>query len=198
MTTGAQWFNHRAFDAAPAHGAVGITPDRQGLEAKFPVLGFTADAGGHPYFEVLLATDRSLFHPSNAARRSSSTFYASRQDSGLIRAEAEPSVFIVPSAAVHALSGASEIYYTAAAYDAPDGANPILAMPVEALVRNAPSVTVAPDMRSAPPNKVLSAPVARLVAAREDDDGPRTAYAFFERITPPADPNDDRGEGEDG
>lgn len=198
MTTYPQWFTHSAFDAAPAHGAVRITPNRQRLEAKFPVLGFTADAGGHPYFEVLLATDRSLFHPSNAARRSSSTFYASRQDSGLIRAEAEPSVFIVPSAAVHALSGASEIYYTAAAYDAPDGANPILAMPVEELVRNAPSVTVAPDMRSAPLNKVLSVPVSRLLRVRDDDDGTASSYAAFAAMTRPADPNDDRGEGEDG
>ena len=64
--------------AAPA-GPVQITPTRQRLDDRFPVLVFTVDTGGRPFFEVLLTTDRSLFDAANAGRRTPATFFASRE-----------------------------------------------------------------------------------------------------------------------
>src|SRR5713101_5779931 len=56
-----------------------ITANRRQLDNRFPALGFSVDTGGLPYFEVLLATDATLFDPNNAARRAVANFYSGRQ-----------------------------------------------------------------------------------------------------------------------
>src|SRR3954449_9449323 len=73
-----------------------IVASRRRLDNRFPVLGFTIRTFGRPYFEVLLATDSSLFDPANASKRTTANFYASRQDGGLGHAVAEDTAYIVP------------------------------------------------------------------------------------------------------
>src|SRR5438067_1424001 len=75
-----------------------IIPNRRQIDNRFPVLGFTVYTGSLSYFEVLLSTDRSLFDPANAGRRSASNFYASRQDSGLIHITGGNAIYLVPPA----------------------------------------------------------------------------------------------------
>jgi hypothetical protein len=166
-----------ALGAAPA-GPVRITPNRRQIDRRFPVLGFTVDAGGLPWFEVLLTTDRTLFDPANAGRRSPANFYASRQDSGLIQAEPLGAVYVAPMAVVHAFAGAAEICYTAIAYRGRDGGGPAFAMPPQHLPGQAPSVSVSPDLRqTGAAASVLSVPLARLSRLREDGSLPALSLA---------------------
>src|SRR5437773_12479893 len=127
--------------AAPA-GPVQITPTRQRLDDRFPVLVFTVDTGGRPFFEVLLTTDRSLFDAANAGRRTPATFFASREH-GLLRGGSEPAVYHVPAAVLQAFAGAREIFYTAIAYDSEQATNPAFAQPHASLATGAPSISVA-------------------------------------------------------
>src|ERR671935_264080 len=96
-------------------GQVKAAPNRQRLTDFFPSLSFTIQTGGRPYFDVLLATDPSLFDPSNAGRRTPSTFYASHQDGGLTRASDGQASYLVPSAVIRGFAGAvpkpGAIYY---------------------------------------------------------------------------------------
>src|SRR4051794_38513476 len=86
------------YEAEPETGETPrIFANRGQVDARFTVLGFTIDSGGQPYYEILLTTDRSLFHPSNAGRRHASNFYASREHSGLIRSDGRDCLYIVPT-----------------------------------------------------------------------------------------------------
>ncbi|MES1245551.1 MAG: hypothetical protein ABUT39_28355 [Acidobacteriota bacterium] len=183
-----------ALGAAPA-GPVRIAPNRRQIDRRFPVLGFTVDAGGLPWFEVLLTTDRTLFDPANAGRRSPANFYASRQDSGLIQAEPLGAVYVAPMAVVHAFAGAVEICYTAIAYRGRDGSGPAFAMPPQQLPGQAPAVSVSPDLRrqTGAAASVLSVPLEKLSRLRAD--GSLSALAVPEAPEAMADP--DSGEDED-
>src|SRR5438105_9404913 len=116
MTSLDHW--SRSADAPPAAspGPVRITPTRRRIDNRFPSLGFTVDTGGRPFFEVLLATDATLFDPANAARRTHANFYSSRHDSGLIPASEATHPYLVPSAVLRGFGGAPSrsraIYYT--------------------------------------------------------------------------------------
>ena len=120
MTT-FDYLSHAAESSAMARTAVRITPTRRQIDNRFPVLGFTVDSGGRPFFEVLLATDRTLFDPANASRRTPASFYASREHSGLIRCGTEAAVYLVPGAVMQRFIGAREIFYTAAGYETAQG-----------------------------------------------------------------------------
>jgi hypothetical protein len=81
-----------------------IFANRAQIDDRFPVLGFTIDTAGAPFYEVLLTTDRSLFDPANASRRASDTFYSSRQDGGLGHAEGTTAIYVVPTAVLRSFS----------------------------------------------------------------------------------------------
>lgn len=125
-----------------------IQPNRRSLGNKFRVLGFTVDLAGGTCFEVLLTTDRQLFAPANATRRTAENFYSSRAHSGLIPAE-DSSVYLVPMSVLHAFAGASprpsRIYYTLIAYQDTEGNGPSFARAPESLVTEAPWVQLAGD-----------------------------------------------------
>lgn len=186
------------FEAPPQLGPVRVSANRNRVEARFPVLGFTVQTGGRPYFEVVLATARRLFDPANAGQRSASSFYESRRDNNLMRAESDGSLFVVPASVVQAFvaAGATEIFYTAAGYDSAQGANPVYAHPVEQLVTSAPSVAVAEDMRTKTMSAVLSVSLDRLLRVCQGSPGyAGQSYQAFAAMT---DADDDRAEGEDG
>jgi hypothetical protein len=181
--------------ARPGNGPR-ITPTRQSLDNRFPVLAFTIHRDDREYFEVLLATDRSLFVPGNAARRNAGNFYSSRQDSGLVRAVGPTSVYLAPAAALRAFAQAtprpSAIYYTLITYRTANGTDPAFAQPPEALPTSAPSVSVSADFRAQTLANAMGVHISMLRRFHGQEQAAAPA--------PPAEVSakDDAGEGEDG
>jgi hypothetical protein len=182
---------------AATSSRVRVTANRQHIDNRFPVLGFTVDSGDLPYFEVLLTTDRSLFDPANAGKRTATNFYASRQDSGLIRADGQASVYLTPTTVLRSFAPASSIYYTAIAYASQDGRGPVFAHAPETLPTQAPAVSVSADFRGRTLAAVLSVPLEKLRRIRDDGAVPDYSAGF---AAPEAeiDAVSDRAEGEDG
>jgi hypothetical protein len=203
MTSLDHWSHATDSPTALLQTIIRITPTRTFIERRFPTLGFTVDTGGLPFFEVLLATDRALFDPANASRRTPATFYASREHSGLMRAGDEPSVYLVPTAVIHRFAGAREIFYTAACYGSAQGQDPAYAIPPAQLSREAPSVGVASDFQGRALAASFAIPVDVLLRVR--DEGARSSAALDDpdRIThaygdSDRDADADRAGGEDG
>lgn len=154
---------------APAVAPTGppptITSNRRRLDNRFPVLAFAVRTQGRPWFEVLLTTDRSLFDPAHAARRTPTNFYAGRQDGGLSRATADDTAYVVPAGVLRRFSSATprpaEIFFTVAAYERPDGP-PVLALPVAVLASTAPSVSLSRDFQAQTMAVVLGVPAEKL------------------------------------
>lgn len=179
-------------------GAPSIRANSHQLDDRFPVLGFTVNSGGKRYYEVLLATDPRLFHPSEAHQRSRSNFYSSRQDSGLIAADSE--LYTAPSSVLQQFAGASAIYYTVLGYDNPqlEGAEP--AADPELLAQQAPSVTLSAGFSGRTLARVLGVAASDLRRVREEDH-PHNGYANGHRGAldfETASALEDLGEGEDG
>jgi hypothetical protein len=148
---------------AAATPRVTITPNRLQVDRRFPVLGFTIDTGGLPYFEVLLTTDRALFDPAQAGRRSTANFYASRQDTGLQRAGRGNAVWLAPNAVIRAFAGAARVYFTAIGYADARGSAPVLTQPLAELATTAPSVDLSADLGAdAAPSMLFGASATRL------------------------------------
>lgn len=144
-----------------------IVANRRQVDNRFPVLAFTIQTGGRPFYEVLLTTDRSQFDPARADRRSAGTFYSSRQDGGLSRAAGSEAVYIVPGAVLRAFAQAephpSAIYYTVATYGSAEGSDPIFAQAPERLASDAPSVSLAGGFTGHTLAAVLGIPGEKLV-----------------------------------
>ena len=151
--------------AAPAGPPPQITSNRRRLDNRFPVLAFNIRTNGRPYFEVLLATDRSLFDPAAASRRTPANFYAGRQDGGLLHATAGDTAYVVPAAVLKRFADAhprpGEIFYTVAVYDTPEGA-PLLAQAPGMLATTAPSVLLGGDFQAKTMAAVLGVPAEKL------------------------------------
>src|SRR4051794_9000812 len=96
-----------------------VVPNSRRLDDSFPVFGLNVYCDHPAWFEVILATDRSLFDPANVSRRKPDNFYSSRQDSRLIPVQLGSAVYLAPSAVLRGFTSAnprpSEIYYTAVA-----------------------------------------------------------------------------------
>jgi hypothetical protein len=150
---------------APAGPPPVVSANRRRLDNRFPVLAFSVRTQGRPWFELLLTTDRTLFDPANAAKRTPANFYAGRQDGGLSRATAEETAYVVPAAVLRRFARAvprpAEIFYTVAAYERPDGP-PILAQPVAILATTAPSVALSRDFEAQAMAVVLGVPAEKL------------------------------------
>jgi hypothetical protein len=168
MTMLSEWTYAADAPMAQMRTLIRITPTRTYVERRFPTLGFTVDAGGLLFFEVLLTTDRTLFDPANASRRTPATFYASREHSGLIRADNEAAVYLVPTSVMRRFAGAREIFYTAAGYMSAQGQDPAYAMPPAQLSREAPSVGVASDFMGRSFASSFAIPANVLQRVRDD------------------------------
>jgi hypothetical protein len=143
-----------------------IQANRRQIDDRFSSLGFTVDPGGRPWFEVLLATDASLFDPANAGRRTGATFYTSRRDAGLLPAAQAAHPFLVPSSVVRgfvaALPRPTSISYTMISYDGSDGSGPAFAHGPQSLATSAPAVAIARDFTGSALGTVLSVSVNKL------------------------------------
>lgn len=168
-----------------------IVANRRQLDDRFPSLGFTVGTGGLPFFEVLLATDATLFDPPNAPKRAAANFYSSRLTSGLIPAAEAAYPFLVPSAVLRGFAGAvphpSAIYYTLIAYETADGTGPAFAHPPAALPAGAPSVAISRDFTGHTLATVLAISVDKLA---------RHGGSLGDPVAPS--PGEDAAEGEDG
>jgi hypothetical protein len=177
-------------------GLVRIRPNRNRLDSRFRSLGFTVFTGGKPFFEVILATDKKVFDPANLSARSKNNYYSSRQDSGLLRSTGPNDLYLVPGAALSALTQMqpTEIFFTVAAYSSSDGKDAEYAIPIAQLVKNAPSVAVARDFSRRGVEQVMGISFDKL--RRFHGGTPITAagYSLSEAI----DPRSDASEGEDG
>lgn len=137
-----------------------ILPNRRQIDNKFPVLGFTVKTGGLPFYEVIVATDKDLFAPENAARRNAGNFFSSRQTGNrLQRADAGDTVYILPAAVLNGFAGQTpkpaSCFYTLIAYADEQGGGARLSQTPEELVRSAPSVEFAPTFTGQTLSKVL-------------------------------------------
>lgn len=170
-----------------------IRANSRQLDDRFAVLGFTVNCAGRRYYEVLLSTEPSLFHPSHVARRTQSNFYSSRQDSGPIRGDSE--LYIAPAAVLQRFAGAPAIYYTVLAYDTPgmEGATP--ADDPESLARNAPYVSLSPGFTGRTLSHVLGAAPGDLRRVRHEQGSETVPSAQGLAAASAA---EDMGEGEDG
>ena len=146
-------FGHRARSLNEGSSSrLRITPNRQQIDNRFPVLGFTISTGDLSYFEVLLTTNPALFSPENSARRTPATFYASRQDSGLLSASGGEAVYLVPPLVMQSFASAmprpQAIYFTLIAYSDSQGNAAQYAHDPATLATSAPFVSLAADFRA--------------------------------------------------
>jgi len=163
-----------------------ITPNRHQCDNRFPCIAFTVNSGGRPFIEVLLATNPSHFLPENSSQRTRESFYASRQDSGLIRVTESDTVYVVAPAVLARFAEAQprprRIYYTAVSYADEQGRDPVLAIPTERLASDSAYVSLSPDfgVHSLPAGISMAldrlqrvgappAPPARTAISREED-----------------------------
>src|SRR5262245_26245108 len=198
----AQPYPGHAGSAAPGTASNSLTyppsivGNRRRIDNRFPTLAFTINTGGQPYFEVLLATDPTLFDPANASLRGSTSFYSSRTHHGLSEAAEAAHPYLVPSAVLRAFVTAtprpSAIYYTLIAYASQDGGNPTFAHAPTALPSSAPAVAIAPDFTGNTLATVLAVSVHNLRRVGS------TAWSATASAPPRINAEEDRGEGEDG
>lgn len=171
--------------AQTSHDRPRIRANRQEVDDRFPVLGFTVDTRGLPWYEVILASSPSHFDPARAHERDAS-FYSSRADSGLISAES--TLYTVPSAVLKRFASGRSIYYTLVAYADRElgGAQP--SHTLAELAHDAPRVQLAAGFSGRTLAAVLGVP-AHLLQRVPPSLAEEAAASNAE---------DDRGEGEDG
>jgi hypothetical protein len=145
MTRDGRW--SQGADVSPTTADVTISANRKRLDRGAPNLAFTISTR-KAFVEVILATDRALFDPQNAPRRTPHEFFASRAF-GLTPVHGADATYIVPTAVLRAFIEAQprprEIFFTAIGYDDDQGHGPALAMPLAQLLFAAPSVPLAAD-----------------------------------------------------
>ena len=133
------------------------------LTNAFPSLTFSISTGDLPYFEVLITTDRTLFDPSQATRRTVDNFFASRAD-GLRAAARSNGRYVAQVAAVQRFAesnpNGAQIYYTAIGYLDEAGSGPVPAADPYDLVRSAPAVTMMPGFHGHTATELLGVPLS--------------------------------------
>ena len=170
---------------ADTHDRPRIRANRQEVDDRFPVLGFTVDTRGLPWYEVIVASSPAHFDPARAHERDPS-FYSSRADSGLISAES--TLYTLPSAALKRFAAGRTIYYTLVAYADRQlgGAQP--SHTLAELMHDAPRVQLASGFSGRTLASVLGVPAHLLQ---------RVPPSPYEELAANQ-AEDDRGEGEDG
>lgn len=187
-----------------------IRATTRSLSNAFPSLTFAVDPAGLPYFDVLLTTDRALFAPDQAGRRSPQSFYAARTDH-LLAADEAQGRYIAPVSVIQDFAEAhpdgGRIYYTVIGYRDATASAPVPAAQPADLVRAAPYVEMMPGFRGHTRTETLGVPLSMLRPARSLSriGGVRTLAApTVPAVEAPAptgsapDPAVDRAEGEDG
>ncbi len=161
--------SHRAFAAAtlPAAAGVSVTPSRPEIRRADPSLSLRVTAQGARGFDVIVATDPTLFDPSSAHRRSPKNFRSSRQDFGGEPIEIETGFYLLPRAFLRDLVSVeprpTRLYYVAVAYDDAAGRQARYSIP-PAEMAGAPWVGIAADLAAANLSRMLGVAVDRLGA----------------------------------
>lgn len=155
---------------------VRVTPSRHQLDNRFPSLCFFVETGTHPFFELLLTTDRGLFDPARAGERQAGNFYSSREDVGLLDAQDGRGAFHVPPAVVRNFAQQqphpSRLYFVAIAYATEQGNNPLFSHTPQTLPDNAPFIGLADNFTGASLSQVLGTSAERLKTVGARPPGP--------------------------
>jgi hypothetical protein len=157
---------HRSLTAPQAAGSVTISPSRNEVRRADPALSFQVSAPGTCAFDVIVATDASLFDPANVHRRTPKNFRSSRQDFQGEAIETEVGFYLLPRAFLRDVVSVepkpTRLYYIAVAYDDPSAREGRYSVPVEAMATSAPFVSIASDLAAANLSKVLGVAIDRL------------------------------------
>lgn len=101
-----------------------IRPNRPEVSDRFPMLGFTIKTDGeNKRYEVVVASDATLFRVDAKERRTKSNFYSSRAV-GLQPIATGEAIHILPQSVLARFVGQEKLYYAVATYAATNGANP--------------------------------------------------------------------------
>ncbi|MGI9507415.1 MAG: hypothetical protein ACR2RE_30600, partial [Geminicoccaceae bacterium] len=153
-------------------GAPVISPSRQIVRKADPSLSFQVSAPGMRSFDVIVATDPSLFDPANAHRRTARNFRSSRQDFQGEPIEIETGFYMLPRAFIRDLAmlepRPARLYYLAVAYADAEGAAARYSVAPERMATAAPYVSLAAALATASLGKTLGIPVERLGAVSAD------------------------------
>lgn len=123
------------------------------VSQRRPMLGFTVRTGGHPFFEVAVATAPDLFRPEARSRRTPQTFWSSRAG-GPLAAERGEAVYLVPAEVLSRFAGQPRLYYAVATFADAGRGNPAVQLPAPEV---APYVTVTPDFSGRPARALAGA-----------------------------------------
>ncbi|MFO1310636.1 MAG: hypothetical protein U1F41_01085 [Burkholderiales bacterium] len=166
-----------------------IRANRQQIDDRFPVLGFTVSTAGLPFYEVVLTTESRLFDPRASAARNASNFFSSRESGELIPAAHE--IYTAPAQALQRLSGSRNIFYTVVAYADAKGGGAVPASDPATLAADAASVTIAAGFKGSSTASLLGVSLENL---RRVSFGELAAGGPVREISA----DEDRAEGEDG
>lgn len=123
---------------------VEVHPCRDLVSDRFPVASFVVRAPADRFFEVACATDPELFGARGQTRRSSSNFYSSRLEGGLMRAPAGEVTWLLPPEQLQRFAGARRLYYAVAHFAGLRGEDARFTIsPVDG--SGAPFIRLAPD-----------------------------------------------------
>jgi hypothetical protein len=109
-----------------------IRPNRLEVSDRFPMLGFTIKTDGESKrYEVVIASDISLFRSDAKPKRTRTNFYSSRAV-GLQSIERGEAVYLLPPEILARFVGKKKLYYALATYSNGNAAGPeIITLPSE-------------------------------------------------------------------
>ncbi|MCL6285105.1 hypothetical protein M3P21_16365 [Ruegeria sp. 2012CJ41-6] len=144
---------------------VTVSPSRRELRRADPSLSFQVSAPGMRFFDVIVATEPTLFDPAEAHRRTPKNFRSSRQDFQGLPIEIETGFYMLPRAFVRdAISQEprpTRLFYLAVAYPDETATDGIYSLPPDRFA-DAPFVSLAGDLSAASLSHVLGMAVHRL------------------------------------
>lgn len=128
----------------PAPASPHIASSHPQLDRRHSDLSFSIDTRGKPFYRVLIAKDRGLFHIGRQSERRDDNFYDSIRE-GLLPFDGTPCFYLVPRAVLRAMLPAPALYFTLVAYRDREATQPAFAHDPDKVHAEAPWVTVAGD-----------------------------------------------------
>lgn len=123
------------------------------VSQRRPVLGFTVRTGGHPYFEVAVATSPDLFRADARGRRTPSNFFSTRAG-GPLPSERGEAVYLLPTDVLARFAGQERVFYAVATFADATRQNADVRVPAPEV---APFVTLSRSFAARPTRSVVGA-----------------------------------------
>ena len=123
--------------------AARITPCRERVTERFPLLSFVVEVEPDRPFEIVCTTDAQLLSPAHEHMRTPENFFSTGMR-GLLRAPAGRATYMLPPEVMSGFAGASRLHYALATYGNAGGSDIALTVP-PARFAEAPSVQLARD-----------------------------------------------------